>query len=487
MEEKTRANVREHMDGGYDFMNARKAEKRMLHHKPSEYMAVPTAGEYVAPAPVYAPDARAANRPAYWGEAAGASSPPGPGGAAGFATSPPRGAPPPPPRAPADMSVVRATLEVLGDMLRSVDASRPADVLDEPVFGELAGQCRGVHAPALLRVIEAATEEAALAEALALNDELQRLLEVHEYLFAQARAQQAAAGGGAGGGAGASGSPPPPLPPKPARLASGGLWAAEPASTGIAPDAARLAMRERARSRGAALLAEAGGAAPASVRLPPPPPSRPRTTAGDSPQSFASPPPSSAGADLLSGSGLEALSPPSASPASLAAASVAGPPGGGAAAASADPFEAMLSAPPAGFSAGAAFTNPSFDAYAPPPPAAPVGVPSPDALAADLDRRATLSPPRSTADVFDSLPPVAPVGAGAATPPPPASVAASPWAAAGPGSMRPPTGAGAGSPPSASGFASSPPGAAASADHFAELARAASAKPASPPPGNPFL
>jgi hypothetical protein len=62
VEEKTRAHVREHMDGGYDFMNARKAEKRLLHHKPSEYMAVPTAGEYVAPAPVYAPDARAANR-----------------------------------------------------------------------------------------------------------------------------------------------------------------------------------------------------------------------------------------------------------------------------------------------------------------------------------------------------------------------------------------------------------------------------------------
>ena len=72
MEQATRANVREHMDGGYDFMNARKAEKRLLPHKPSEYMAVPSQGDYVAPAPVYAPEARAANRPAYWGDGAAA-------------------------------------------------------------------------------------------------------------------------------------------------------------------------------------------------------------------------------------------------------------------------------------------------------------------------------------------------------------------------------------------------------------------------------
>ena len=471
MEEATRANVREHMDGGYDFMNARKAEKRLLHHKPSEYMAVPSQGEYVAPAPVYAPDARAANRPAYWGDGAAGGSPPGAGG---FATSPPRAAPPPPARAAADLSVVRATVEVLGDMLRSVDASRPADVLEEPIIAELAGQCRSSLAPAVHRVIESATEEATLAEALGLNDELQRVLEVHDYLFAQARAQQAAAGGGAGSSASFSSSPPPPLPPKPARLASGGLWAAEPAAAGSAPDAARLAMRERARSRGAALLAEAGGAAPASVRLPPPPPSRPRATAGsDSPQSLASPPPSSAAqpGDLLFG--LDTLAPPSASPASLAAASVAGPGAGGSLLDAGAPL-------PSGFSAGAAFTNPSFDTYAPPPPSTPAAVQSPESLAADLDRRAVLTSPTATSgDVFASLPPVAPVAAAAASPPPLASV--SPWAAAGPGSMRPSPG-GAASPPAA-GMATSPPG----EDAFAELARAAAAKPASPPSGNPFL
>jgi hypothetical protein len=418
VEAATREHVKEAMAGGFDYMNARKAEKKLLHNRPGEYMAVPEG--YTAPQTVYSPQVIQQQRPAYWG----IQQQPG-GGSAGSppSTSPPSGlasglaAPPVDGRAQVEMS--RATCEVVKEMLGCIDPARPGELLTDDVITQLCATCRGSLSPALQEVCVTSTDEALLADALAVNDEMQRLLEVYDYLFAAAKQQ---ARGQAGGSASSppsaapgsfSSSPPPVLPPKPARLATaspGSVWAG--AAAGAPPEEQRLEMRARARSRGAALLAEAG------IKLAPPPASKPRTpmdTGG--PPSSAGAGPSRNSADLLAE--LE-VPPQSASASSMGA--------------------------PLGYSA---YSNPSFD---PASFAAPGGGAGPSSAAAaglDFARMAITQPPpppaaASGADPFaELLPPVmASSSAGAAPPPPPSSMGALRAAAAGPpsaaGSMRPP-------------------------------------------------
>lgn len=430
VESATREHVREAMSGGYDFMNARKAEKRLLGHQPREYMAVPDG--YTAPPPVYAPSQaqQAQARPAYWGEEGSAavgeatSSPQAREygfGSFGAASPPgPSRMPPSPPSAQAartSMETAGATVEVLNEMLRCIDPQQPAELLVDDTIAQLVSTCRSSLAPQLQEVCLTASEEGTLAQALAVNDEMQRVLEVYDYLLAAAKQGASAAVAQPYSTAALSSSPPPALPPKPARLAAaspGSVWGG--AAAGAPPEEARLQMRERARSRGAALLEQAG------LRLAPPPSTRQRAPqATGEPLSVAAPPstptPAPASAlDLLAE--LDLPPPPSASLASAAS----------------------VSGVPTGFNA---YANPSFDAgYAPPQSAQPVTLPPAAALADELDRSLGLSPPTSpvvsspiavpAGDVFASLPPVLATSSPPAPPPP----ASGRWATAGPASMR---------------------------------------------------
>ena len=415
VEAATREHVKEAMAGGFDYMNARKAEKKLLHNRPGEYMAVPDG--YTAPQNIYSPEAIQSQRPAYWGiqqQPGGAASP--------LSISPPTGAGGAGPALDGrgQVEMARTTCEVVKEMLGCIDPSRPGELLTDDVITQLAATCRGSLSPALQEVCVASTDEALLADALAVNDEMQRLLEVYDYLFASAKQQARGAPPSAStsppSASAFSSSPPPVLPPKPARLATaspGSVWAGPAA--GAPPEEQRLEMRARARSRGAALLAEAG------LKLAPPPASKPRTpmdTAG--PSSSAGAGPSRNSADLLA----ELEVPPSTGPGSVA---------------------------PFGYSA---YSNPSFD---PSSFAAPGAGPSssamaagpsvPLALAQESFARMGLTPPppaaaaaASGADPFaELLPPVmASPSSSAAPPPPPSSMGAMRAAAAGPASMRPP-------------------------------------------------
>ena len=422
VEAATKEHVKEAMAGGFDYMNARKAEKKLLHNRPGEYMAVPDG--YSAPQTVYSPQVIQQQRPAYWG----IQQQPGGGGGAGSppSTSPPSGAavaigvPPMDGRGQVEMS--RTTCEVVKEMLGCIDPARPGELLTDDVITQLCATCRGSLSPALQEVCVTSTDETLLADALAVNDEMQRLLEVYDYLFAAAK-QQARARPVPGGPASSppsaspgsfSSSPPPVLPPKPARLATaspGSVWAGPAA--GAPPEEQRLEMRARARSRGAALLAEAG------LKLAPPPASKPRTpmdTGG--PSSSAGAGPSRNSADLLS----ELEVPPPSITSGTASASGMGA--------------------PFGYNA---YSNPSFDPASFAAPGAPGAGPSSAAMGQEFTRMAVSQPPpppaaaASGADPFAELLPqvMASSSGGAAPPPPPSSMGAMRAAAAGPASMRP--------------------------------------------------
>ena len=424
VESATREHVREAMAGGFDFMNARKAEKRLLHHKPDEYMAVPDA--YNAPQNVYSPSVTQSQRPAYWG----LDQQQPPGSSSQVQKQQQVGSPPAPtvmaasvadPRGQVEMA--RTTCEVVKEMLGCIDPNRPGEVLTDDVIAQLAATCRGSLAPALQEVCISTSDEGLLADALAVNDEMQRLLEVYNYLVASAKqpgmraaaaaAQQAGRSTGSppSSGVAFSSSPPPVLPPKPARLASatpGSVWAG--AAAGAPPEEQRLEMRARARSRGAALLAEAG------LTLAPPPASKPRTPVG-SPPSVSQAGPSSS-IDLLTQLDVPAQ------PQSTA---------------------------PQGFTN--AYSNPSFDASGAGPSSAIMMQPMSSAAACALAQGfsamnvsapSPLPPQQSTAgksgaDPFaELLPPVLSTAGASAVPPPPPSMAASRFAVAGPSSMRQP-------------------------------------------------
>jgi hypothetical protein len=382
--------VAQHHHGAYDAMHARKAEKRQLRSTPEEYMSLAAGPSAAAGGPAYGQGG-----PAY-GVRAGPASPYGsPPGGASLGVPVPRGAPPP----AADLvASASATVQVLHDVLRCIDPGRPAELLGDELAAQLADSCRGPLSSGLQAVAATAQDEALLCAALAANDELCRVLEVFDYLLASAQQQQRAAGGaasGSGGGHGtgpAAAAPPPPLPPKPARLEAaspGSVWGGAASGTGP-PEEARVGQLRLARTRGAALLAEAS----ASVRLPPPPsmpcrvPQGPASASAGGALSPPPPPPPSNHFDMLA-----QLSPPSA--------------------------VSSLGGPPAGFSAGSAFTNPLglLDA-------------GDGLLASDMARQAVLlqpSPastptPPSAQAVFDSLPPVVMSPPASSAGPPPSTV-----------------------------------------------------------------